>query len=399
MVLEIIVSYMTIPIIITLCVLVLLSYVFDLSSKKTKIPTVVLLLLLGWTVKQISYFFNIEIPDLHSLLPILGTVGLILIVLEGSLELELNKSKKKILSKTILSASIPMILLMLIFGYGLHFFGGFSLRHSLVNIIPLCIISSAIAIPSAQHLTEKSKEFVIYESSLSDIFGVIVFYIFASEETITIGTFGYFTLQLFLMLIISFGASIGLAYLLKRITHHVKFIPILLIVILIYSISKIYHLPALIFIFLFGLFLNNINELKRVRFIKKLDPENFNAEIHRFRDMIAEFAFLIRSLFFLLFGFLIDVNILLNIKSIILAFVIVCIIVFVRYAYLKIAKINIGELLFLAPRGLITILLFLTIPTSMQISYINESLMILVIIFTSLNMMFGMLSSKHTATI
>jgi hypothetical protein len=36
--------------------------------------------------------FDINLPDLATL-PVLGTIGLILIVLEGSLELELNKSK------------------------------------------------------------------------------------------------------------------------------------------------------------------------------------------------------------------------------------------------------------------------------------------------------------------
>jgi len=86
-------------IIIIICILVLISYIFDLSSKKTKIPTIVLLLILGWIVKQFTTFLNIELPDLHSLLPIIGTVGLILIVLEGALELELNKSKKKNINK------------------------------------------------------------------------------------------------------------------------------------------------------------------------------------------------------------------------------------------------------------------------------------------------------------
>ena len=82
---------MTISIIITLCVLVLLSYFFDLTSKKTRIPSVILLLLVGWGVRQISYYLDINVPDLSEILPIVGTIGLILIVLEGSMELELSK--------------------------------------------------------------------------------------------------------------------------------------------------------------------------------------------------------------------------------------------------------------------------------------------------------------------
>lgn len=84
---------MTAVIIITFCILLLVAYAFDLTSSKTKVPSVILLLVLGWLVKQLTVWFDIEIHDLTPILPILGTIGLILIVLEGSLELELNKSK------------------------------------------------------------------------------------------------------------------------------------------------------------------------------------------------------------------------------------------------------------------------------------------------------------------
>jgi hypothetical protein len=39
-----------------------------------------------------------------------------------------------------------------------------------------------------------------------------------------------------------------LSFLLNKIQHHIKFVPIVLLIILIYEISKIFHLPALIFI-------------------------------------------------------------------------------------------------------------------------------------------------------
>lgn len=74
---------MTIPFIITLCVLLLIAYTFELTASKTKIPSVILLLILGWGVKQITELTHIEIPKLDALLPILGTIGLIVIVLEG----------------------------------------------------------------------------------------------------------------------------------------------------------------------------------------------------------------------------------------------------------------------------------------------------------------------------
>ncbi len=100
---------MTSTIIITLCILLLIAYIFDLTSSKTRIPSVILLLLLGWGVRQLSEVLHISIPDLSTLLPVFGTVGLILIVLEGSLELELNRSKIRVIKKSVIAALLPMI--------------------------------------------------------------------------------------------------------------------------------------------------------------------------------------------------------------------------------------------------------------------------------------------------
>lgn len=93
---------MTTTIIILVCTLLLIAYLFDISSSLTKIPSVIMLLLLGWVVKQAVELFQLDIPDLNPLLPALGTIGLILIVLEGSLELELTHEKVPMITKSFL---------------------------------------------------------------------------------------------------------------------------------------------------------------------------------------------------------------------------------------------------------------------------------------------------------
>jgi len=98
---------MTTAIIITFCVLLLIAYIFDLTSSATKIPSVILLLLLGWATRQLTNWFSVQLPDFSSVLPVFGTIGLILIVLEGSLELELNRSKFPLIGKSFLGALAP----------------------------------------------------------------------------------------------------------------------------------------------------------------------------------------------------------------------------------------------------------------------------------------------------
>lgn len=378
-------------IIIAICTLLLIAYLFDLSASKTRIPSVILLLLLGWILKQGTLFFGIHVPDLAPLLPVLGTVGLILIVLEGSLELELNKSKLKIISKSFIGSLLPLLAMAFLFAYLFHYFGNYPLKQCLINAIPICVISSAIAIPSVKNLGNFTKEFVIYESSLSDIIGVLFFNFIALNESFGANSFGEFGMQLIIMIIVSFIATIALSYLLNKIEHHIKFVPIILLVILIYSIAKIYHLPALIFILLFGLFIGNLDELKRFKWIEKFKPDELNVEVQKFKELSTEATFLIRAPFFLLFGFLLETSEILNPATLLWSLGIVLAIFGFRAIQLKLSALPMSPLLSIAPRGLITILLFLSVPENERISLVNNSLIIQVIIFTALIMMLGLM--------
>lgn len=385
---------MSTAIIITLCSLLLLAYLFDVSAPKTKIPTVILLLLLGWGVKNTSIILNIDIPNLEPILPILGTIGLILIVLEGALELELEPCKFEMIKKSTLLALIQMLVISFGLALSFQYFGGSTFKAGLINAIPLVIVSSAIAIPSAKNLLQNEKEFITYESSLSDIFGVIFFNFILANDHLNASSFGMFLLQLLLMIIVSMASTIILSYLLKRINHSIKFIPIILLVILIYSISKVYHMPSLIFILIFGLFIGNIDELKKISWINRMKPENLNQEVHKFKEITTEITFMIRALFFLLFGYLINISELLNMDTALWAFLLTGSIFMLRYLVIYLFQLKQNPILFIAPRGLITILLFLSIPSSQQFYMANKSLILQVIILTAFVMMFGLINYK-----
>lgn len=385
---------MTTTIIIALCIILLIAYLFDLTSSKTKIPSVILLLLLGWSVRQFTDWLHIRLPDFSPVLPVLGTIGLILIVLEGSLDLELNKSKLGLIKKSFFGALFPLTALSFLLAFAFMYYGGFSFKNSLINAIPFSVISSAIAIPSVKNLNSQDKEFIVYESSLSDIIGVLIFNFVALNESINASSIGQFALQLLLIAAISLLATLALSFLLNRIQHHIKFIPIILLVVLIYAVSKIYHLPGLLFILFFGLTLNNIDELKQFKWTEKFKPDELNKEIVKFKEITVESVFLVRALFFLLFGYLIDTNEVINKDSLAWSLAIVCIIFLFRAIQLKLSKLSLQPLLFIAPRGLITILLFLSIAPSQSIGLVNKSLVIQVILLTAFILMLGLVMYK-----
>ena len=80
-----------------------------------------------------------------------------------------------------------------------------------------------------------------------------------------------------------------------------------------------YHLPALIFIFVLGLFIGNLDKFERFRFMKRLRPEILVKEVSRLQELTKEITFSIRSLFFLLFGYLIETSELLNTNTLVWA--------------------------------------------------------------------------------
>jgi cell volume regulation protein A len=387
---------MTLSIIITLCILLLLAYFFDVTSSKTRIPSVLLFLGLGLFMKEVVKWVHVDsIPNLEPLLPVLGTIGLILIVLEGSLELQIDKTKIPWVTRIAFISIISIFIFSFGLAYLFDYYSHCGIKNGLANAIPYSVISSAIAIPSSRFLNKSNKDFITYESSLSDIFGVLFFNFIVLNESIDTSSVTEFSFEILLVLLVTLISTIGLSFLLSNIKHHVKFIPIILIIILLYVVAKSFHLPALIMIMILGIFLNNINRLTWVKFLEKLKPNILIREVTKFRELTNEIAFLIRALFFILFGFLLKYENLFNLEMIMWSIGITVSILILRIIILFAFRFDLFPLMFIAPRGLITILLFVSIPDNQLVSFNTKSMIIQVILFTSLMMMLGvMFSSK-----
>ena len=158
-------------ILISLCVIVLIAYIFEITGKFSKIPAVIFLMLLGMALRYLTRYLNINIPDFSIMLPLMGTLGLILIVLEGSLDLKISSDRRRLITDSLASAVILFISFVFLFTLIIFYGSGTPVRTAILNAIPLGIISSAVAIPSSSGLRKGDKEFIVYESSISDIIG------------------------------------------------------------------------------------------------------------------------------------------------------------------------------------------------------------------------------------
>lgn len=384
-------------ILIVLSVLVVLSYLFNYLAGKLKVPSVLLLIAAGIGLKFGAGYFGLQLPPTNTLLELLGITGLIFIVLEAALDLSIERNKLPLIGRAFLSALVLLGLtsglIALVFATYYHT----NFKQALIHAIPLSVISSAIAIPSVRDMEEHKKEFVIYESTFSDVLGIVAFNFLLAQHETGIQAVASFGIDIVVIIIISVASTALLVFLLNHATSHVRFFLAFAILILTYSVAKFLHLPSLILVLCFGLVLNNFKLFNYKVVHRYFSIHKLNDVTVEMKTMTAETAFIIRTFFFLLFGYSIDLQLLTSQEVLLLGLVIIFITIALRFVFLRyMLKINSAPLTLIAPRGLITILLFYSIPGEQRLHDLSEGVLFLIIVFTGVAMTIGLLLNKQT---
>lgn len=388
----------TYHLIIIFSVTIIISYFFNLYAKKSGIPAVLLLIGLGIGINYVLRFSGFPKPDLLPILEVLGVVGLILIVLEAALDLQLLKEKVGLIIKSFLVALIGLAGTAYLAALALNYLMEVEVLNALLYTIPLSILSSAIILPSIDDLDEDKRDFMIYESTFSDIVGIIGFYSVltmvgsGSNESVYGEVFGNLALTVVFSIIISYI----LIYVFQNIKGHVKLFLLIAILLLLYAVGKMFHLSSLIIILIFGMILNNYKVFFRGGLMRLLNEEKVEEVLDDMKVVTAETAFVVRTFFFIIFGWSVYLGSLLSFKVIGIGLVILFIIYLVRAITLFIFNgKNIVTQLFLAPRGLITILLFFAIPEELSIGPEFQGVLLFVILVSCLVMTWSLISYKN----
>jgi NhaP-type Na+/H+ or K+/H+ antiporter len=369
---------------------VLLSYWFSHLGRQLRFPSVIFLIATGIVLRELTDFRGATPPLPKGLLPLLGTVGLILIVLEGALDLDLQPGRRRFLLRTFGAAAVGVASCAAVLAAALAW--GLDLPWSTALLIatPFAVISSAVAIPSAEVLSRGDREFVIYESSWSDILGVMLF-----NAALVAALGGGATLNFFGggFAVLVMGSLIGLAvyWLVGHLEGHVKFLPLIFALILVYAGAKALHLSPLLIVLILGLMLNNPHLLRRVRWLDRLHSDHYGAELDKLKHLTAEATFLVRTFFFLLLGYSTDVDTLADPLTWAVAAGLVLAIFGLRWPLLWLFNGRITQpLLWAAPRGLITVLLFYSLPPGVVPAAFPEGALILVVLLSCVVMAVGL---------
>ena len=207
--------------VIAVCLVILVSYFFGIIARRTNIPSVLLLILLG-----IGLQFGLEAADIalgrnmFNMLQVLGIVGLIMIVLEASLDLSLTKEKRPLIIRSFLIALFGLVGTTLLLTWIINLFIIDDFFSAMVYAVPLSIMSSSIILPSVVVLPEAKKEFMIYESTFSDILGIMLFY-FLLDQAGTQST-GAIVKNVSLNILLTVALSLIVSYLLILLVQQIR---------------------------------------------------------------------------------------------------------------------------------------------------------------------------------
>jgi NhaP-type Na+/H+ or K+/H+ antiporter len=341
--------------------LLLLAYGIEHFGRHFRVPSVVLLIVCGLIARQVMDAFGLFYRWVEPIVPVLGTLGLILIVLEGALDLTVSRERRALIvtaaASSVLGFLTTLCVFALIFGYLLNF----APPMAVLAAIPFAVISSAVAIPSAAGLADSQREFIVYESSLSDILGVLVFYAWLSAA----GSIEGFAADLVgggaISVVAAIVASLALFYFINQVVGHVRFLPLLAGLVFLYAIGKALHLSPLIVVLVCGLIINNPQLVTWHAGLRRIKTKSYEETLKEFKGLVGELTFAFKSFFFLLLGYWTDIKSMLSIEAWLVAIAGIAFILASRWAILRVLQqTGIAQLVWVAPRGLITVLLFLS---------------------------------------
>jgi Kef-type K+ transport system membrane component KefB len=391
------------PYIITILIssVVIISFLFSRFSRRTNIPSAILLIIFGVGIKLGMDQMEITTSDrILEVLELLGVVGLIMIVLEAALDLKLSRDKRPLIVKSLLVALVSLMVCSFSIAWILDYFVIHNFFQSLFYAIPLSIMSSAIIIPSVGSLREDKKEFLIYESTFSDIFGIMFFYFLSgyADSTNTGEIVMGITGNIVITILVSIVISYAMVLLLQTLKEKVKLFFLIALLIVLYSAGKMLHMSSLLIILVFGLVLNNYQLFFRGKLQKLIKGEALNHVLEDFHVVTLESAFVIRTFFFVIFGITLDLASLNDINTAIIGVGITLLMYLIRFVFLKSAGLkSIMPELLIAPRGLITVLLFFSIPADYLFEGFNPGILLYTIILTNIAMSAGLIFKSDDA--
>ena len=313
-------------------IIIFASHYFIGLFNRTKIPDVLLLIVLGVSFRIISVLLNIDIYPLQETAEnILPPIALALMLFDGGNHLKFDILKNNIRNTLILTISTYLISALIII-FLCHLIFNYALNESIFIGVVIAGISPAVVVPLVKSLkmSESASAILVSESAISDVISIILGLAVINSINHKIDFFGFIgnnLSNLFIAISIGFAGSIVWSRVLKKIRRlpNTKFTTLAFIFIL-YGLSETFHFNGPISVLTFSLILANAKNIPR-KFINAFSIGGLIEFTHIEKSFFSEFIFLVKTFFFVYLGMTIQYT---GLYHIFLGFIIIVILYAIR---------------------------------------------------------------------
>lgn len=350
--------------IIALGVLIFFSHAFKELFVKTKIPSVLLLLLIGIIVGPISGLVSVEY--FGQIGKVFTSITLIVILFESGVHLKLSEIKKSIGAASVLTI-VNFLVTMAVVATVTHLLMDFDkLSASFIGAI-VGGTSSAVVIPIVRQLRmgEKSTSVLILESAISDVLCLVVGLALIDgmvQGEVAVSTVFSKMWKAFLFaILLGLGGGFTWSLLIKLVRSiENSMITTLAFVFILYGVVELLQFNGGLAVLSFGFVLGNnelINRNKLYRRIFNFETSGFNENEQRF---FSEIVFVMQTFFFVYIGIALQFG---SIGIYLLALLVVLLIIVFRtgtiwlFSRKGVSKGERNIMSVLTPKGLVTAVL------------------------------------------
>ncbi len=336
--------------------LLLVAFIANRGFQTTRTPDSIMLLIAGLLLGPV--FGLIDPHGLDDFSTHLGTFALILILFESGLELNLRQGWRDILRGLVLSA-IGYLVTVLLIAAACYWLLEWNQTFSLLAGAVLGCTSSTMVMPIIQQLRapEHIRGTVLVESAMSDVLAVITVGSIIGLDQGDLELRGVITsIGLKILGSLMTAVSFSLVWRLwktKRTTEQYENIFLLSLILLVYSLSRMFQGSGLLAVLAFAIAIN----------LATAQKDTGESAIPTFHS---DLAFFTRSFFFVLLGIMVKI---IPLEDVIPVIAILLAIFAGRFAAVKILYHSFREwlnrdrrlLFWLVPRGLVTAVLAITV--------------------------------------
>lgn len=318
------------PAILAVGLLVFLAHLFTGIFSRTRIPDVLLLMLIGLAIGPL---LNLATPAEFGVLgPLFTTITLVVILFQGGLDLKLDVLYRSLRGSVFLTVA-NFVVTMVVVGLLSMVMAGMDVLSAFTLGAILGGTSSAVVIPMVRQLTmkEESKTILFLESALSDVLCIVV--AIALMESLKYGMFN--PAQIGVKIVASFMiasllgmiGALGWSLLLNRIRaleNSIFLTPAFVFVI--YAIVEIMGYSGAIAALAFGIVLGNADVFSRAfaGVHLRIMPISLN---HTEKIFFSEVVFLLKTFFFVYIGLSIILS---NVTLMVVGLILTLIIFYIR---------------------------------------------------------------------